>query len=64
MALAYDPGFPDLRVLAFRVRDVNADRLLGAYLAVAARAVRDLHVQARDSVASTRCVSNSALRPR
>ena len=48
VALAYDPGFPDLRVLAVRVRVVNADRLVGAYLAVAARAVRDLHVQARD----------------
>ena len=48
VALAYDPEFPDLRVLAVRVRVVNADRLVGAYLAVAARAVRDLHVQARD----------------
>ena len=29
VALAYDPEFPDLRVLAVRVRVVNADRLVG-----------------------------------
>lgn len=48
VALAYDPEFPELHILAVRVRGVAADRLAGAYLAVTIRAVPDLDAQDRD----------------
>jgi hypothetical protein len=48
VVLAYDPGFPDLRIIAVGVRDIAADRLLAAYVSVTGRIAGDMQFESRE----------------